>query len=61
MRKLQRYTVNIHRREAQALLQQGDIVELMPGLYVQMSVWLYHPELGLNPEGTPPNSASAIV
>ncbi len=61
MRKLQRYTVNIHRREAQALLQQGDIVELMPGLYIQMSDWLYHPELGLNPEGTPPNSASAIV
>lgn len=61
MRKLQRYTASIHRREAQALLQQGDIVELIPGLYVQMSDWLYHPELGLNPEGTPPNSASAIV
>lgn len=47
MRRLQRYTVNIHRREAEKLLVQGDIREVMPGLYVQESDPLYHPELGL--------------
>jgi CRISPR-associated endonuclease/helicase Cas3 len=47
MRKLQRYLVNIHRREAERLLRQGDIEEIMPGLYVQVSDQLYHPTLGL--------------
>lgn len=47
MRKLQRYTVNIHRREVERLLQQGDIEEIMPGLYAQVSDLLYHPTLGL--------------
>ncbi|MCU0835095.1 MAG: CRISPR-associated helicase Cas3' [Chromatiaceae bacterium] len=47
MRRLQRYTVNIHRREAERLLQQRDIEEIMPGLYAQFSDLLYHPTLGL--------------
>lgn len=50
MRKLQRYTVSLHRRQAQALLERGDIENLFPGLYVQVSDWLYDPETGLNPE-----------
>ncbi len=53
MRKLQRYTVNLHRIQALQLLRQGDIEEIMPGLFVQVSDWLYDPALGLNPEGTP--------
>ncbi|MBL0141078.1 MAG: CRISPR-associated helicase Cas3' [Betaproteobacteria bacterium] len=61
MRKLQRYTVNIHMREAMKLLEQGDIAELIPGLYVQESDWLYHPALGLNPDGLPPAATGAIV
>lgn len=61
MRKLQRYTVNLHRAQAMQLLRQGDIEEIMPGLFVQISDWLYHPELGLNPEGTPPSLASSII
>ena len=61
MRKLQRYTVNLHRALAMQLLKQGDIEETMPGLFVQVSDWLYHPELGLNPEGTPPSPASSII
>ncbi|WP_437556208.1 CRISPR-associated helicase Cas3' [Acidithiobacillus sulfuriphilus] len=52
MRKLQRYTVNLHRIQALQLLRQGDIEEIMPGLFVQVSDWLYDPTLGLNPEGT---------
>ncbi len=47
MRKLQRYTVNIHHREAMKLLEQGDIEEAMPGLFVQVNDLLYHPTLGL--------------
>lgn len=53
MRKLQRYTVNLHRIQAMQLLRQGDIEEIMPGLFAQVSDWLYDTTLGLNPEGTP--------
>jgi CRISPR-associated endonuclease/helicase Cas3 len=52
MRKLQRYSVNIHQREALRLQTQGDIEELLPGLFVQSSDVLYHPELGLLPADT---------
>ena len=47
MRKLQRYTVNIHRRDADRLLLQSDIKEALPGLYMQVSDWLYDAQLGL--------------
>jgi len=60
MRKLQRYTVNIHRRELMNLLD-GDVEEIIPGLYVQVSDWLYHPDIGLNADNLPPNPTSCIV
>jgi CRISPR-associated endonuclease/helicase Cas3 len=50
MRKLQRYTVNLHQSQAQALLAHGDIEGILPGLYAQANAWLYDPEIGLNPE-----------
>jgi CRISPR-associated endonuclease/helicase Cas3 len=61
MRKLQRYTVTVHHREIMKLLSQGDIEEAMPGLYVQVSDWLYHPDLGLNPDGLPPKLTNCIA
>lgn len=61
MRKLQRYTVPVHSREAIKLLSQGDIEEAIPGLYVQVSDWLYHPDLGLNPDGLPPKLTNCIA
>ncbi len=61
MRKLQRYTVTIHRREAMKLLSQGDVEEMIPGLYVQVSDWLYGPDLGLNLDGLPPNPENCIA
>lgn len=61
MRKLQRYTVNLHSKQALALLNQGDIEEILPGLYVQASDWLYDPRIGLNPDGTPPGPGNTIV
>lgn len=61
MRKLQRYTVNLHRGQALALLNQGDIEEILPGLYVQTSDWLYDAQLGLLPEGSPRAADAGIV
>ena len=50
MRKLQRYTVNLHKTQALALLARGDIEGILPGLYAQTNGWLYDPETGLKPE-----------
>ena len=61
MRELQRYTVTVHSRQVTRLLSQGDIVEAMPGLYVQVSDWLYHPDLGLNPDGLPSKPTNYIA
>ncbi|MFZ5532106.1 MAG: CRISPR-associated helicase Cas3' [Pseudomonadota bacterium] len=60
LRALQRYTVSIHERDAERLLAQGDIAELLPGLFVQVSDVLYHPVLGLltGDTGVP---ASALI
>ena len=60
MRKLQRYTVNIHRRDALRLLGQGDIEEIIPGLFAQVSDLLYDPDLGLLTDGAAPD-ATLIV
>lgn len=61
MRKLQRYTVTLRRGQAMTLLKQGDIEEFLPGLFVQVSDWLYDPETGLNPESQPPKPDNTIV
>ena len=61
MRKLQRYTVNVRRSNAERLLRQGDIEEAIPGLYVQISDWLYDKRLGLLPEGSPNNPMDCIA
>jgi CRISPR-associated endonuclease/helicase Cas3 len=51
LRALQRYTVSIRQRDAGRLLAQGDIEELLPGLFVQVGDVLYHPVLGLSMDG----------
>jgi CRISPR-associated endonuclease/helicase Cas3 len=61
MRKLQRYTVTVRRGEAQQLLAQGDIEEVIPGLFAQASDCLYDPVLGLVTDGAPPPPARLIV
>lgn len=56
MRKLQRYIVNVPKKQVLRLQQQGDIEEVLPdGLWVAVSDWLYDPDVGLLPEGTPLN------
>lgn len=61
MRKLQRYTVNLRRNEALPLLNQGDIEEIMPGLFVQVSDWLYDSSLGVIRESQPVDVEGWII
>jgi CRISPR-associated endonuclease/helicase Cas3 len=56
MRKLQRYTVSIHKRVADKMLTQGSLTLPMPGLYVQQDTdGLYDTLLGLQIEEVPFN------
>ncbi|HAL40697.1 MAG TPA: CRISPR-associated endonuclease Cas3'' [Polaromonas sp.] len=62
MRKLQRYTVSIHKRVADRMLDQGSLTLPMPGLYVQQNVdGLYHPLLGLQVEDIPFNPTGLVI
>lgn len=62
MRKLQRYTVSIHKRVADKMLAQGSLTLPMPGLYVQQDTdGLYHPLLGLQIEDVPFNPAGLVL
>ncbi len=46
LRKLQRYTVNVHPDCLRRLLDQGDVREALPGLYVQESDLVYDETFG---------------
>lgn len=61
MRKLQRYTVTIHRREVMTLLAQGDVEEVIPGLFLQANDFLYDKHLGLIIDGFLPPASALIV
>ena len=53
MRKLQRYTVNLPRRQTEQLFRLGDVDEVIPGLFAQVNDGLYDPVLGLLADGAP--------
>jgi len=53
MRKLQRHTVNLPRRQAEQLRNLGDVEEFIPGLFVQVNDTLYDPVLGVLADGAP--------
>jgi CRISPR-associated endonuclease/helicase Cas3 len=53
--------VSIHQRDAQRLLAQADIEELIPGLFVQVSSVLYDPVLGLLTDYTAAPASAWIV
>lgn len=62
MRKLQRYTVSIHKRDADRMLGQGSLLLPMPGFYVQVDTEnLYDPRLGLKIEGNVYNPAGFAI
>ncbi len=46
LRKLQRYTVNVHPDCLRRLIEQGDVREALPGLYVQQSDLIYDATFG---------------
>jgi len=47
IRKLQRYTVTVHRRDAARWAAAGDLEEWQPGCYLQVSDVAYSDQLGL--------------
>jgi len=47
LRKLQRYTVNVHINEFNHLLRRAAIEEIRPGIYALVSKVDYHPDIGL--------------
>ncbi len=53
MRKLQRHTVTLPRRQAEQLRSLGDVEEIVPGLFAQMNDALYDSVLGLQADGAP--------
>ncbi len=53
LRALQRYTVNLRRREADRLLGTGAAEECFPGMLRLRDELLYHPDLGFVPESGP--------
>jgi CRISPR-associated endonuclease/helicase Cas3 len=61
MRKLQRYTVSLPQYQFQKLLTNGDIQEVYPGIFAQISEALYHPDLGVLVNETTPDPSSLIV
>lgn len=61
MRKLQRYTVTLHRPQVLTLVKQGDVEQIIPGLYVQVSDLLYDNHLGLVNDGKATDAAMLIV
>lgn len=61
LRALQRYTVNIHQRDARRLLAQGDIAELLPGLFVQVSDVAYDSTLGLRVDPAGPVPPAGLI
>jgi CRISPR-associated endonuclease/helicase Cas3 len=46
LRKLQRYTVNVHPDCLRPLLDHGDVREILPGLYVQVNDLVYNETFG---------------
>lgn len=51
MRRLQRFIVNIPRRQAQELARDGSIQEVVDGLFVVTNPRLYSPKVGLRTSG----------
>jgi len=47
MRKLQRYSVNLHRLAVERLIAAGEVREVWPGIFAQDVDTLYHQQLGV--------------
>ncbi|MGE0384363.1 MAG: CRISPR-associated helicase Cas3' [Gammaproteobacteria bacterium] len=62
LRRLQRYSVTVYRRDLDRLLASRDVRELhgSPGLYLQVADTLYDPNLGLLVDGAPGDPGGLI-
>ena len=61
LRKLQRYTVNVRRKLLDTWQAQGDVRELVPGMYLLIDVLRYDDRLGLLPDGRSLDPASLVA
>ena len=62
LRKLQRYSVSLYRRQFNRLLNDGDIAEIEPGMYAQVNTALYDKDVGLLVvDGASADPASLVV
>ena len=61
LRKLQRYTVNVRRKLLNTWQAQGDVQELLPGMYLLVDELRYDDRLGLLPDGRSLDPASLVA
>ncbi len=61
LRKLQRYTVNVRRKLLATWQAQGDVRELVPGMYLLIDGLRYDDRLGLLPDGRLLDPASLVA
>lgn len=61
MRKLQRYSVGVHRRQFDLALRSGDVAEIYPGIFAQASTAIYDAEVGLIPPGGDLPAESLVI
>lgn len=61
LRKLQRYTVTVRRKQLDAWRSHGDATELVPGIYLLIDELLYDERLGLLRDGRPLEASGLVV
>lgn len=61
LRKLQRYTVSVRRKLLDTWQAQGDVKELVPGMYLLIDELRYDERLGLLPDARSLNPASLVA
>lgn len=61
LRKLQRYTVSVRRKVLDTWQAQGDVRELVPGMYLLIDVLRYDDRLGLLPDGRSLDPAGLVA
>ena len=61
LRKLQRYTVSVRRKLLDTWQAQGDVKELVPGMYLLIDELRYDDRLGLLPDSRLIDPASLVA
>ena len=61
LRKLQRYTVSVRAHVLRPWQARGDVLEVLPGLFVLKDEQHYDGRLGLIPEGASLDAASLVA